>query len=485
MAQDPKSESATMFSLLRLPRELILHMIEHSLHHEDLENFAMSSKAMFELSRIARARHLEAKSRYHTFSGGEHDPSHGDAGHPVRAMCRLLQANEFNQYCKVLQLHRVGTNGLLSRWKAKTVKKMEKHFSTLEPKIRALGDHLPDDFRRDYSEHVTKSQQGLSHLLYWLPLAILPSIQVLELNHCTEIFKSLRPIMRMFAQSKHELGRNPGVLPPLREFRVTHGEVWQGPGLDVLCMFAMLPTLRKLYSFLSHIRKRSEPEQPISEARSNVEEIQISGGFIDAEGLAQLLSSITALRAFSCNEIYNRGVIENPRACLSVLMEKAAITLETLNFIPGPDILRNQHEDAALSISLKDFKYLKYAAITCSLFIQLKNIPSETPVVSTIKPSVMPFAEDRQVKNVLKLADVLPPSIEILHLFHPEPRVPDLEHNYKLGNVLEDMFVGFSRTREEYLPKLRCIIVQGKDRLSQRTKEECKRLGIILAFPTP
>lgn len=56
------------FNLLKLPREITLQIIEHSLHHEDLENFAMSSKAMFELSGKARDKHLDAKRGYHTFN---------------------------------------------------------------------------------------------------------------------------------------------------------------------------------------------------------------------------------------------------------------------------------------------------------------------------------------------------------------------------------------------------------------------------------
>lgn len=207
---------------------------------------------------------------------------------------------------------------------------------------------------------------------------------------------------------------------------------------------------------------------------------------MDADGLAKLLNGITALRAFSCHKFHDIGAIRNPRACLSVLTEKAAASLETLTFVPGYKISRHQHEDAFLSTSLKEHKFLKYAAITCALFIQIKTVPPIPPRREfTVNSSVMSLAADRRVKNVLKLADVLPSSLQILHLFHPEPYVPDLEGDYRLGNVLEDMFVGLSRTRDERLPNLRCIIIQGKDRLSQRTKDECKRLGIILAFPTP
>ena len=207
---------------------------------------------------------------------------------------------------------------------------------------------------------------------------------------------------------------------------------------------------------------------------------------MDAEGFAQLLNGITALRAFSCNEFHDRGAVKNLRARLFVLTEKAAASLQTLAFVPGYKIFRHQQEDVFLSMSLKEYKSLKYAAITYALFIQLKTIPPIPPPGDfTRNPSVMSFAADRRVKNVLKLTDVLPLSLEIILLFHTEPYVPDLEGNHKLGNVLEDIFVGLSRTRNECLPSLRCIIIQGKDRLSHRTKEKCKRLGIILAFPTP
>ena len=445
----------------------------------------MSSKAMFELSRKARDRHLDAKRRYHTFNCERYCLDE-DVGRPVPIANQLMKRNGFFHYRKVLQLPRGDRNSLIGHLQPRVVAKMENILSTLEPKLRALGKQLPDDFQLDYAEHVIQLRWGQWQLVYWLPLVIFPYIEVLELSECSEFSHALKPIWLMFENSTNQPYKNPRGFSSLKELRVTQPRGRLGPGLDVLCLSTRLPTLPKVYSANTHMCKGNASKLAITEALSNVEEIQISGGAMDAEGLAQLLNGITALRAFSCNEFHDRGAVKTPRACLSALTEKAAASLETLAFVPGYKIFRHQHGDAFFSTSLKEFKTLKYAAITCPLFIQLKTIPPiPQPGHFTRNPSVMSFAADRRVKNVLKLADVLPPSLEILHLFHPQPYVPDREGNHRLGNVLEDMFVGLSRTWDECLPNLRCIIIQGKGRLSHRTKEECKRLGIILAFPTP
>ncbi|KAL9626651.1 MAG: hypothetical protein Q9204_007140, partial [Flavoplaca sp. TL-2023a] len=315
----------------------------------------------------------------------------------------------------------------------------------------------------------------------------------LELNDCSEFIHSLKPIVKMFAKSDDEPQTNHGFLPKLKEVKVTQYKPKIGPGLDILGVFATLPTVRRLYSSNIHISQSGNPRSDRSDWRpndslSNVEEIQIVGGSIDAEGLTQLLKGIRALRVFSYPDNNNGRMIDNPRACLAILLRHTASTLETLTFISGPDILRNQFEDATHKMSLKGFANLKYAAITCSLFIRMNDIPQQRPVgfptldassprLATSSPPVMP---DKPAIDILRLVDVLPPSLEILHLFHPEARVSGLEN---AGNLPENLLAGLSRMREERLPKLRCIIVQGKDRLSQRIKDECRHSGIILAFP--
>ncbi|KAL8886587.1 MAG: hypothetical protein Q9215_005731 [Flavoplaca cf. flavocitrina] len=416
--------------------------------------------------------------------------------HPVSVMRQLVEDNNWRDYCKVFQLHGVSMNGLLAAWKPKLDEKMEKVCLEIEPRLRALGDQLPYDLQLDYSGHVARLRYGHSHLVYWLPMAILPNIETLELNDCSDFIQSLKPILKMFAKSDDEPQANLGFLPKLKEVKVTQHKPKIGPSLDVLGMFATLPTVRRLYTSNVHVSQGGNWKSdglnwcPRDES-SNVEEIQLVGGSIDAEGLTKLLKGFRALRVFSYPDNNNGRMIDNPRACLAILLRYTANTLETLTFIPGPDILRNQFEDATHEMSLKGFTNLKYAAIACSLFIRMNNIPQQRPVgfptldassprLATSSPQLMPSTTDKQTIDILSLVDVLPPSLEILHLFHPEARVSGLEN---AANLPENIFAGLSRTREERLPKLRCIIVQGKDRLSQRIKDECRHLGVILAFP--
>ncbi|KAL8979832.1 MAG: hypothetical protein Q9205_004926 [Flavoplaca limonia] len=413
-------------------------------------------------------------------------------------MRQLVEDNNWRDYCKVFQLHGVSMNGLLAAWKPKLDERMEKVCLEIEPRLRALGDQLPYDLQLDYSGHVARLRYGHSRLVYWLPMAILPNIETLELNDCSEFIHSLKPIVKMFANSDDEPQANLGFLPKLKEVKVTQYKPKIGASLEILGMFATLPTVRRLYSSNVHVSQGGNWKSdsfhwcPRDES-SNVEEIQLVGGSIDAEGLTKLLKGVRALRVFSypdnnngrMMDNNNGRMIDNPRACLAILLRYTASTLEKLTFIPGPDILRNQFEDATHEMSLKGFANLKYAAIACSLFIRMDNIPQQRPpTLDTSYPrlatSSPPVMLDKQTIDILRLVDVLPPSLEILHLFHPEARISGLENT---GNLPENILAGLSRMREERLPKLRCIIIQGKDRLSQKTKDECKHLGVILAFP--
>ncbi|KAL8879988.1 MAG: hypothetical protein Q9192_008117, partial [Flavoplaca navasiana] len=264
MAQDTGNGSTATFNLLKLPREITLHVIEHSLHHEDLENFAMSSKAVFKLSRKARDKHLDAKRRYHTFNCERYCLDE-DVGHPVPIANQLIKRNGFFHYRKVLQLPRGDRNSLIGQLQPRFVAEMENILSTLEPKLRALATMGP----------VTTGVLA--------SLVIFPNIEVLELSDCSEFFHALKPIWLMFENSTNQPYKNPRGFSSLKELRVTQPRGRLGPGLDVLCLSTKLPTLRKVYSANTHICKGNASELAIKEAPSNVEEIQISGGAMDAD----------------------------------------------------------------------------------------------------------------------------------------------------------------------------------------------------------
>lgn len=53
--------SPTHFDLLGLPNELLLKIIEYEVLHEDLENLTLCSKAIFNLGKQVRDKHLKRK----------------------------------------------------------------------------------------------------------------------------------------------------------------------------------------------------------------------------------------------------------------------------------------------------------------------------------------------------------------------------------------------------------------------------------------
>ena len=114
---------------------------------------------MFELSRKARDRHLDAKRRYHTFNCERYCLDE-DVGHPVPIANQLMKRNGFFHYRKVLQLPRGDRNSLIGQLQPRVVAKMENILSTLEPELRALGKQLLNDFQLDYAETCHSAAMG-------------------------------------------------------------------------------------------------------------------------------------------------------------------------------------------------------------------------------------------------------------------------------------------------------------------------------------
>lgn len=86
--------------------------------------------------------------------------------------------------------------------------------------------------------------------------------------------------------------------------------------------------------------------------------------------------------------------------------------------------------------------------------------------------------EDPLEYTMSRLVDVLPASLETFHLHHARWASMDYEYSVDHGDAVENIFAGFSRLKQVRLPTLRCIIIEGEDRLSQETKAECRRLDV-------
>ncbi|KAL8748769.1 MAG: hypothetical protein Q9184_007100 [Pyrenodesmia sp. 2 TL-2023] len=488
--QTSKEAKLSTFDLTRLPRERILHIIEHDIHHEDIGNFALCSRTIFELANSTRAKQLEKKYKYSNFTVGPYPRGGLFNMHPVFSIRSLLQGRDYIEHCTILRLDQVKAGWSPRPWEPETMKQFKDVVQTFEHQLRAMIDSSPYLKDHDSSEWIHLLQMGHMQLAHSLPLTILLNVRILELVDCFQFVQSLDPFTRIVRSYQFQRDLSPRPLYRLQEVRfINKNRHYCSAGMHLLCNFAALPPVKKLH--LSGISWETEEERPLwpqSTQSSKVEELCFRGSALEASALKRVLEGIKALKTFSYNTKDDTEHIQptESRLCLNTVMLQHSESLESMAFVTGSPITSTQYEDATRSISLQGCTALKYVALTCAFFIVHKHAagPQETECIQEIE-NWTSFAEHRQCRCVSKIVDMLPATLETLHLFHPQPYVVDEDSaEVAYGNVLEDMFTGFTRQKEVRLPNLRCIVIEGKSRLGERTMEECRQLGITFAFPS-
>ncbi|KAL8647183.1 MAG: hypothetical protein Q9210_005708 [Variospora velana] len=204
-----------------------------------------------------------------------------------------------------------------------------------------------------------------------------------------------------------------------------------------MCKFAALPSVRRLQG--ADIEWALEDQEELWPRRatggfSGADEVHFEGRYVYSPELRQFLGGLD---------------------------------LKSLSFITTPVYIDHEHdEDAERRLNLREFTTLKYAALTCVFFVEFEGKQRPPDMLDGIRP----YATDREARNVSRLVDVLPASLETLHLFGTgiPPRTEEYREDDEeeeilyVGSPLEDMFMGLSRLKQDRLPKLRCIILEGQ-----------------------
>ncbi|KAL8806091.1 MAG: hypothetical protein Q9223_005158 [Gallowayella weberi] len=432
------------FNLLGLPMELILQIVEHEVHVEDLENLALCSKTIFNIAIRSRRKHLENKRRFTMIIVGGKSRA-GDlkphSVHPALALQLLVENDAVVDYCKFLKL-----GDYIGFWNIPVDKEQEFQTDMSHP-LRALQAKQPSANIDLASLHQLPGPE-LQNIAYSAIISNLRNLEVLEIDHCDWSFVRDHAIPDVISDTHHRL----------KEVRVL-GVPGSGEDLRYVAMFASIPSVRKIYGLWTSGRDVEALRAP-----SDIEDLYFERSKIDGPSFENLLMSIKTLKQFYYKNDYAfsaqhphepRRLVNSLRAHALESLERLSLTDPTRRYVSW--IYDEDRADMVRPWFLRDFKALKHVAIECSMFKK------------------MTVEHGRYLKEKLRLIDVLPPTLETLVLYHPP----------KGNRDVKALFSGLGPAMGERLPNLRSIQVmvwenRWEDLDSKDIEGDCRELGIQL-----
>ncbi|KAL8662088.1 MAG: hypothetical protein Q9168_008308 [Polycauliona sp. 1 TL-2023] len=493
--------------LLDLPNELLLKIIEHEVHHQDLENLTLCCKTIFALGRQARTKHLDLKKKYSLVEAGNIsvEPSNISAGglhrplgvHAIFVLLRALDDKTMADYCRTLRL---GNDDFQSDETVDDVPAVEL-CRRIKSILRGSGrsEHI-DVFDWEAVE-VYRDHDSACSLL----LSLLPGTEVLELINGANPIDGFTP-SRCYNYCF------------LQEVRIL-GAPNDCGDFATLCALASIPSVRKVYGIntvgYNHNSERSDQDYD-SAGCSTVRDVHLERSAIQSQSLGYFLCTIKSLQSFHyerSTELSN-PYPHDPRHLIDALLKYASQSLQSLTLI-DTDALSDDRFGSFGCLS--DFRVLKHVALDFYTFTRrlpkvrhhgalefpgeakgakngeakgAKKYPfSESSMLSSVpsnRNTYFPSISDWTVdgipqglegllggthQSISRLVDVLPATLESLVLHRPR----DIEH-------LENAFKDLAQLKEERLPNLCKVMIKGKDLPIGGIKDECHKVGISLEF---
>ncbi|KAL8949743.1 MAG: hypothetical protein Q9222_004174 [Ikaeria aurantiellina] len=478
------------FPLLKLPPELLLHIVTRELHHEDFESIVLSCRAIFDLTDSVRARHLERKKQYSEIVCGDarsiDDRDNGQSPrlvHPILILRSLLSEDgldEMEGYCKKLALGATKEDQFLtSSYDGPTIEEARNTKRDLVPILRTLVDsHRFTSINLD--QWIDPLWDGNCHLPYILLLVSLARVRTLELTCCSYfIIERLLPFSELWEPSLNE-GHHT-LLGELEDVTLHEVPDVNYNNIHALCCFARLPTVQSVRGHGITTGTMSLLESSCDHGWSTVERIRFQKSCVDEDGLKHILHGIQALRALYLE--HTDEYIDSyydPKSNVDVLQRYASNTLESLTIIadhfhPVDYVSQAAFDGRDLDAtgSLGGFKLLKDAALDAHIFLASTEVRDETlPILGKY------MQKQRMDIHMARLVDKLPQSIETLELWGIR----------KLYDT-KALFRGFAELRKERVPKLQKITFVGhvarfkaEAMVGAEIRDMCSTFGIDLAF---
>lgn len=495
-----------MFDLLSLPNEILYRIIE-CVDPKDLDDLSKSCPLLERLSEKTLAEHHEREREYtKVFLQGCH--RHGDDSHPLDLLSSIFRDAKVALYPISLTVECCGCReeehtdenlaeaedlwGLptdrdaVDKWKidASTVANIMADYANDTQKLVMNSGYFNKKGREHWFDLVRRSNRGA---ILALLLTLLPNLETLQCNQYTWKARNFKEIVRHMtnprgrkASKMHKKGAK--ILTKLREVKID-GHACDGyfeffEDFDLAAYFAKLPSVRTIYaSPAKNFLDDRNPWIEVGSRTSNIEEITVRTGEMDATYMSRCLGSLKALRKFEYSNpwdityvLHRSGVI----VILEALLEHANTSLELLSLHSSP--WSSLEGGAAIPLTLKPFDKLKEATLSCHLWAPVfledneepQNIRSDDSAVQ--KPNLF---------RPSKLVDILPGCMEKVNFYGKAA----MEH-------VETMLQGLVEHKANRLPRLEEITFDEVAhtetptvaKMAREMQEQCSGIGITLGI---
>lgn len=468
-----------MLSILDLSNELIDGIIR-AVPPCDLQSLALSSKAIYALSKKALERHLMLKKKYSTlnfnFTGHDsdlHDRVPDDTHNPLLLLGSIIEDPDILHYptsmylgCCVDESH--------SSWDpayehsdrmdySRNQSVMEKHSDTLKGMVGKC-DFIPDEIKDDASSAICKP--NCKGAAVELLVTMLPNLTIIVTQSWTlvDAITWLPSVVQNIAKANQDpksscYGK---ALTRLEEFSINPKGLEYFQGVDGYDSVALLPSMRILRG-IGIVGESFTWPSDFRLGSSSITEIDLTHSSIDAYAVESLLSGISALKKFTYNHAgtINGFPAYNPTGYVNALRRYAASSLQSLDISPDKDeeVLEDGEERLCIG-SLVGFSSLERIRIE-DLALQKLEMYDESSETGL-------YRDDPEIL-MERLVDVLPTSVNFLTLIA-----------FMKNEDIQRLLQGLAEEKAEKLPNLKSIRFEGDDPLDDDMKAALKEAGLTL-----
>ncbi|KAL8648938.1 MAG: hypothetical protein Q9226_005783 [Calogaya cf. arnoldii] len=355
-------------------------------------SFALSSKAMLEISRPAIEKHRAEKYATIMFGPPSYDGVDRFEGyHPLFLLDKILSDPSIACYVTEVQIHSC-TSDPHDQDYGESHQQKEEQLETIVEKRRhelvAQCSWLSEERRKEWQEALS-AIHNQPHFIGIL-LTMLPNLESMTMTHMDDDSGPITEIVDIVSAANRDPGSplHEKALTKLLEISLNHSDTEMGENFGLYAPFTNVPSMRSIHG---RMIAKDDEETRIHPLRNDIEEIKIVYSAVDVRSWEWMLKSIKNLKRFGYHHmgsIVGFGAYD-ARGIVALLRQHASHSLRRLDLTT--EETRDWDPPNPFIGHLKDFQVLRILIIDDSCF-------------------------QNTAGQVMPLADMLPASIRVVTL---------------------------------------------------------------------
>ncbi|KAI4275102.1 MAG: hypothetical protein L6R38_005956 [Xanthoria sp. 2 TBL-2021] len=435
------------YHFFSFPNEILCRIIDE-LDSEDTASFALSSKAMYNVSRRAIEKHRAQKYSLIRLGPPDCDLDLFEGYHPLIFLDKILADPRLASYVLEIRIQNCSSNSIEGHYGEDAfiqiqdilrdiMAKRKNEIATLGAECSWLSEGRREEWR-DALSSIDSQPHFVGILLTMLPNLESITMTSMSYHHhpITEIVDTVAAANRTPDSPMH--GK---ALTKLLEISLHRSDSEFGENFGIYAPFTTLPSMRSIHGRMiseDHDQSRVQP------LRNDIEEIKIIFGAVDLGSWEWMLKSIKNLRRFGYyhfGSMIGNGTYDS-RGIVALLRRYSCHSLRRLDLTTSETDDSNQANPYIGD--LKDFKVLR--------ILRLDDTSFQT-----------------STGQVMRLVDMLPVSIRVVRLLR------------EVSGEAVDLFEGLAEGKQQGLPELKRVHLEGKYELPSGLVERCRKAAIEIS----